>query len=98
MRSLALTLLSTAIAFPQVTAEAFEATDPPELVRKSLVRGVPETVRNEDLSLEGAVPKERLLEMVAGPVEKGRSDPRSVTQTTCVGVEPAGDPQLAVSG
>ncbi|MHB8556058.1 MAG: protein disulfide oxidoreductase [Candidatus Dormibacteria bacterium] len=53
-----------AMASSVVTAEAFEATEFPDLVQRYQVRGVPKTVLNDTLTVEGAVPEQHLLEML----------------------------------
>ncbi len=53
-----------AMASSMVSAEAFEATEFHDLVQRYQVRGVPKTVLNDNLTVEGAVPEQRLLEML----------------------------------
>lgn len=48
-----------------------EATEFPDLARKYGVYGVPKTVINEVVELEGAVPEEALLEAVVRAVSTG---------------------------
>ena len=47
---------------PLVTADMVEATEYPHLAVKYQVRGVPRTVVNEDLHIEGAVPENMLMQ------------------------------------
>jgi len=53
-----------ALESPLVKAAMVEATEFPELTQKYEVFGVPKTIFNESLSLEGAVPEEMFLEQV----------------------------------
>lgn len=62
-----------AMASPMVTAEAFEATEFPDLVQRYQVRGVPKTVLNDNLTVEGAVPEQHLLEMLTRASREGGS-------------------------
>jgi len=48
-----------------VTADMVEATEFPHLAIKYQVRGVPRTVINEDLHIEGAVPEAMLLDRIS---------------------------------
>jgi len=50
---------------PNVTADMVEATEFPHLAIKYQVMGVPRTVINEDLHIEGAVPEQTLLQRIA---------------------------------
>jgi glutaredoxin-like protein len=47
-----------------ITADAVEATEFPQLVQKYGVRGVPRTIVNESISIEGAWPGDFYLEKV----------------------------------
>jgi glutaredoxin-like protein len=49
---------------PLVTADAIEATEFPELAMKYGVQGVPRTVINDTLDVEGAVPEHMLLDAI----------------------------------
>ncbi|MGB9765648.1 MAG: protein disulfide oxidoreductase [Candidatus Saccharicenans sp.] len=51
-----------ALESPLVTASMIEATEFPELAQKYEVYGVPKTIFNESVTLEGAVPEEAFLE------------------------------------
>ncbi len=53
-----------AMESPMVKAAMVEATEFPELTQKYEVFGVPKSIFNETLSLEGAVPEEIFLEQV----------------------------------
>jgi predicted DsbA family dithiol-disulfide isomerase len=50
-----------AMASDLVTADMVEATEFPDLSMKYNVMGVPRTVINEDIHIEGAVPEHMLL-------------------------------------
>jgi predicted DsbA family dithiol-disulfide isomerase len=47
-----------------------EGTEFPHLIQKYGVFGVPRTVINEDFSVEGAVPEEKLLSEITTAVKK----------------------------
>jgi predicted DsbA family dithiol-disulfide isomerase len=49
---------------PMVTADAIEATEFPELAMKYGVQGVPRTVINDAVDVEGAVPERMLLDAI----------------------------------
>jgi glutaredoxin-like protein len=49
---------------PLVTADAIEATEFPQLAMKYGVQGVPRTVINDTLDVEGAVPENMLLDAI----------------------------------
>lgn len=53
-----------ALESPLVKAAMVEATEFPELTQKYEVFGVPKTIFNDSLTLEGAVPEEMFLEQV----------------------------------
>ena len=53
-----------AIENDNITADMVEITEFPHLAHKYNVRGVPKTVINEDIFIEGAVPENSLLEKV----------------------------------
>ena len=62
-----------AIESPRVRADIVEATEFPDLVARYAVRGVPKTVLNDRLAIDGAVPETDLLDAVlraAGPSEE----------------------------
>ena len=47
-----------------ITAEAVEAIEFPHLVQRYQVQGVPKTVINETIHVEGAIPEPQLLEAI----------------------------------
>ncbi len=51
-----------ALESDRIRADMVESTEFPHLVQKYSVLGVPKTVFNEDVSLEGAVPEDQFLE------------------------------------
>lgn len=53
-----------AVASEYIRADAIEITEFPDLAQKYAVRGVPKTVINESVFLEGTAPEKRLLEKV----------------------------------
>ena len=53
-----------AIESPRIKADMVESTEFPHLAQKHNVFGVPKTVINEKISIEGAVPEETFLEHV----------------------------------
>jgi predicted DsbA family dithiol-disulfide isomerase len=53
-----------AIESPRVRADIVEVTEYPDLVARYAVRGVPKTVVNDRLFVEGAVPEPDLLAAV----------------------------------
>ncbi len=53
-----------AIASPRVRADIVEVTEYPDLAARYVVRGVPKTILNDRLFLEGAVPETELLAAV----------------------------------
>jgi predicted DsbA family dithiol-disulfide isomerase len=53
-----------AIESPRVRADIVEATEFPDLVTRYAVRGVPKTILNDRLFIEGAVPEPELLAAV----------------------------------
>ena len=50
-----------ALASDLITADCVEATEFPHLANKYHVYGVPRTVINEDIHIEGAVPEKMLV-------------------------------------
>lgn len=58
-----------AIASPLVTADMVEATEFPHLANKYHVHGVPRTVINETIHIEGAVPEAALIAQLMNGVE-----------------------------
>jgi predicted DsbA family dithiol-disulfide isomerase len=65
-----------ALAGPRVRTEIIEATEFPDLVARYAVRGVPKTVINDRLVLDGAVPEADLWRAVE---EAGRAQPPAGT-------------------
>jgi predicted DsbA family dithiol-disulfide isomerase len=53
-----------ALASDWVTADMVEATEFPHLANKYQVYGVPRTVVNEDIHIEGAVPETNMIAQV----------------------------------
>ncbi len=53
-----------AIESPRVRADIVEVTEYPDLVSRYAVRGVPKTIVNDRLFIEGAVPESELLAAV----------------------------------
>ena len=53
-----------AIESPRIRADIVEATEFPDLVARYGVRGVPKTILNDRLSIEGAVPEPELVAAV----------------------------------
>jgi glutaredoxin-like protein len=62
-----------ALESPFIRAEMIESIEFPQLAQKYRVMGVPKTVINEELSLEGAVPEATLLDLVLAASEKAQS-------------------------
>jgi glutaredoxin-like protein len=60
-----------AYASPQVRADGVESSEFPQLAFKYQVAGVPRTVVNEDVFLEGAAPPEMLMEKIQEALENG---------------------------
>lgn len=50
-----------AIESPRVRADIIEATEFPDLVARYAVQGVPRTVLNDRVAIDGAVPETELL-------------------------------------
>lgn len=57
---------------PQVTADMVEAIEFPHLAQKYSVMGVPRTVINEDVHIEGAVPESMLLAQLQEALRDGQ--------------------------
>lgn len=51
-----------ALESPHVTADVIEASEFPELIQRYGVRGVPKTVINGTVGVEGALPEAALLQ------------------------------------
>lgn len=54
-----------AIESPRVRADIVEVTEYPDLVARYAVRGVPRTIVNDRLAIDGAVPESELLAALA---------------------------------
>jgi hypothetical protein len=57
-----------ALASEQITAEAVEAVEFPDLVRKFRVQGVPKTVINDTIEFVGSVSEHQALEHLLSAV------------------------------
>jgi len=53
-----------------IRADMIEATEFPHLVQRYGVFGVPRTVINENFSVEGAVPEEKLVSEITRAIKK----------------------------
>jgi predicted DsbA family dithiol-disulfide isomerase len=58
-----------AVVSPLVTADVIEVAEFPELVQRYHVYGVPKIVINERVSVEGAVPEVRFVDLVLDAVQ-----------------------------
>ena len=54
-----------AIESLQVTADVVEVSEFPELIQRYSVRGVPKTMINGAVGIEGAIPEAALIERIA---------------------------------
>ena len=61
-----------AVESPHVTADVIEIAEFPDLAQRYHVQGVPKTVINEQVSVDGAVPESRLLALVLDAAERER--------------------------
>jgi glutaredoxin-like protein len=59
-----------AIESDHVTADMVESTEFPHLLQKYQVFGVPKTVINEEFSVSGAVPEEKIVEQITKAIQK----------------------------
>ena len=59
-----------AIENDNITADMVEATEFPHLAQKYHIHGVPKTIINEDIHVEGAVPEFRLVQEILKTMEK----------------------------
>ena len=57
-----------AFAHPHITAIAVEATEFPDLARRSEVSGVPKTVVNDAVEILGALPQDAYVEQALAAV------------------------------
>lgn len=53
-----------AVESPKVTADVIEASEFPELIQRYQVRGVPKTMINATVGIEGAVPELAFLNQI----------------------------------
>jgi predicted DsbA family dithiol-disulfide isomerase len=53
-----------------IAADMIEATEFPHLVQKYGVSGVPRTVINENFSVEGVAPEEKILSEITRAIQK----------------------------
>lgn len=60
-----------AVESPQVTADVIEVSEFPAILQRYHVRGVPKTVINERVTVEGAVPEATLLARVVEAAAQG---------------------------
>jgi predicted DsbA family dithiol-disulfide isomerase len=63
-----------ALANPNITAYAVEATEFPDLARRYQVSGVPKTVVNDTVEILGALPEDAYVEQAIGPFTKQSAD------------------------
>lgn len=66
-----------AIASPRIRADIVEVTEYPDLATRYAVRGVPKTILNDRLFLEGAVPETELLAAVTQATADGAPEASS---------------------
>jgi predicted DsbA family dithiol-disulfide isomerase len=64
-----------AMANPNITAYAVEATEFPDLARRYQVNGVPKTVVNDTVEILGALPEDAYVEQAIGPFTQGVEQP-----------------------
>jgi len=55
-----------------VTADVIEVAEFPDVAQRYQVQGVPKTIINEQVSVDGAVPEARLLALVLDAAGRGR--------------------------
>jgi predicted DsbA family dithiol-disulfide isomerase len=60
-----------AVESPHVTADVIEASEFPELIQRYGVRGVPKTMINATIGIEGAVPEPAFLNRVVQAAKEG---------------------------
>jgi len=60
---------ATAIENKNITADMIEITEFPHLAQKYQIHGVPKTIINEDIHVEGAVPEFRFVQEVSRALE-----------------------------
>jgi len=61
-----------AVERPHVTADVIEVAEFPEVAQRDHVQGVPKTIINEQISVDGAVAESRLLALVLDAAGRGR--------------------------
>ncbi len=66
-----------AIESPRIRADIVEATEFPDLVARYAVRGVPKTILNDRLFVEGAVPEPDLVAAVGQAGGQAPSEARA---------------------
>jgi predicted DsbA family dithiol-disulfide isomerase len=60
-----------AVESPHITADVIEASEFPELIQRYGVRGVPKTMINASIGIEGAVPEPAFLNRVVQAAKEG---------------------------
>lgn len=60
-----------AVESPNITADVIEASEFPELVQRYAVRGVPKTVINATVGIEGSMPEPAFLNRVLQAAGEG---------------------------
>ena len=58
-----------AVENPHITADAIEATEFPELVQRYNIYGVPKTVINDRVEVEGALRESQFIQQVLGALD-----------------------------
>lgn len=56
---------------PQVTADVVEVLEFPYLAERYHVHGVPKTIINETVSIEGAIPEPRFIDTLLHAIQEG---------------------------
>ncbi len=67
-----------ALESPRIKSDMVESTEFPHLAQKYIVFGVPKTIINETVSMEGTVPEEEFLENILKALKT--QDKESVTK------------------
>lgn len=60
-----------AVESPRVTADVIEVSEFPELLQRYHVRGVPKTIINDRVSVEGALPEASFMQRVVEAAAAG---------------------------
>jgi predicted DsbA family dithiol-disulfide isomerase len=60
-----------AVESPTITADVIEVSEFPELIQRYGVRGVPKTMINATIGMEGAVPEPAFLNRVVQAAQEG---------------------------